>query len=153
VLCSVELIIKFLQERLNQASKEVQSNFMTAVVPFCRYICSEYPLLVPSPLLVSMIANTEEIPSFEQMKEILTEICAMKPRPFFHKILMHGELTADELKSKIDAIDTEAKKFPTIQFIVFFDELNTSSLLGLVLLFIFVLNSPLIHSLDQRNLY
>ncbi|XP_065844233.1 uncharacterized protein [Oscarella lobularis] len=51
--------------------------------------------------------------------------------PLFHKLLIHPGLTVNDVMNFLKPIVAKAEQLPQIEFIIFFDEVNTASCLGL----------------------
>ena len=62
------------------------------------------------------------------LKEYLTHSCA---KSVFYRMLIHPGITEEDIKRFISPIAILAEKWKYIQLVVFFDEVNTSSCLGL----------------------
>jgi len=138
-------------EGLEEENEEWKEHMNTAL-EWARTICKEYPLLQQSDFIQDVMKNgfNEEALSIKQLENFLLEVSQLRPQCFFHKILMHSELSgtllyfisiisyflANDLRRKIKKINKEtlnlSKKFKKLIVIVFIDELNTSSVLGLV---------------------
>lgn len=83
-----------------------------------------------SPMPPNLVDHTEK----ECTKELLNWFTASYLEPTFFDINIHGSLTSDDLKLKIDEVRQTARKLSPlgVKIIVFLDEINTSSVLGLL---------------------
>jgi len=130
------VIIEHIQKYIGVIEEEKQQKIIAEVVELARSILNEFPLLVPSQIISALLDEDAEKPEADKIGDILRDISKMQPRAFFHKILMHSELSAQDFRSQILDIDKQtrdiAEKMPDLRVIVFIDELNTSSILGMV---------------------
>jgi hypothetical protein len=70
--------------------------------------------------------------TIEESIEIFNEfISHSQIKPVFYRLLLHPGITEEQIEKFLLPISQLAKEIPNIEFVVFFDEFNTSSCLGL----------------------
>jgi len=62
--------------------------------------------------------------------QLLNNFLSLKPEEYFFRIMVHAALTLEDIKKKLYPIKELAKRNENYIFTVFFDEVNTSSCLG-----------------------
>jgi hypothetical protein len=98
------------------------------------YITTElanYPLIKASTRLKTLLQELHS-PTVDISIEIFKEyIISSEIKPLFYRLLLHPGVTEDELVQFMSPISQLARELPHIELVVFFDEVNTSSCLGL----------------------
>ena len=118
----------------------------TAVLACARALLAKPLLSVTEkqPRLLAMRAAPPNAPplavdSIEMLMEIASEICSLSRIQVFTSLLMHQHYSVVQLRAEIARVQQLAKAHPSVQFVVFIDEVNTAPALG-------VLNSVFVDS-------
>ncbi|CAF3847759.1 unnamed protein product, partial [Rotaria sp. Silwood1] len=91
----------------------------------------KYPLIGTSSRLTDLLQEVNS-PSAETSIAIFKEYlfnCQIKP--LFYRLLLHPGVTEEQLVEFMSPISQLARELPDIEIVVFFDEVNTASCLGL----------------------
>jgi hypothetical protein len=97
--------------------------------------------------ITTELANYPLIEASTRLKTLLQELCSPKVdisieifkeylfssqiKPLFYRLLLHPGITEEQLVQFMSPISQLARELPQIEIVVFFDEVNTSSCLGL----------------------
>lgn len=89
------------------------------------------PLIIPSSRL-KILLDTSQIPTRKLSIEMFDEfILHSQIEPLFYRLLIHPGITEEQIEKFLSPIAELARQMPSIELVVFFDEVNTSSCLGL----------------------
>ena len=118
-------ILKFLEPSTQYSTEEASHAICDLIHEACE---SRSPLFEPIP---SHLATMMEA---ETTQELITWFADSKLEQTFFDINIHGSLTADDLKKKVDEARRVAQKLSSmdVKVVIFLDEINTSSQLGLL---------------------
>jgi Cdc6-like AAA superfamily ATPase len=98
------------------------------------YITTEianYPLIEASSRLKHLLQETLS-PTADMSIEIFKEyLFRSQIKPLFYRLLIHPGITEEQLVEFMSPISQLARELPHIEIVIFFDEVNTSSCLGL----------------------
>ncbi len=90
-----------------------------------------FPLIEASFPLKKLLEETSS-PSVQTCLQIFNEyLFFTKTKPLFYRLLLHPGVTEKQLEQFLLPISQLAHQLPDIELVVFFDEINTSSCLGL----------------------
>lgn len=99
-----------------------------------RYVTSsltKFPLIEASFRLKTLLAE-KSIPGVQTCIKIFNEyVSSTQMKPLFYRLLLHPGVTEEQLEEFLSPIAQLARQLPKIELVVFFDEINTSSCLGL----------------------
>lgn len=91
----------------------------------------KFPLVEASLLLKDMLAETR-LPSVQWCIKIFNEyLFFTQIKPLFYRLLLHPGVTEEQLEQFLFPVAQLARQLPSVELVVFFDEINTSSCLGL----------------------
>ncbi|CAF0904066.1 unnamed protein product [Adineta ricciae] len=89
------------------------------------------PLILASPRLSDLLKIIQN-PTVKLAIEIFDEfLLRSQTRPLFYRLLLHPGVTEKQIEDFLAPVAELARQVPTIELVVFFDEVNTSSCLGL----------------------
>jgi hypothetical protein len=108
-------------------SRKITKQLSTALYDFVIARLTTSPLIDPSPRLLKLIEESSEA-SIEMFDEF---IVYSRIKPLFYRLLLHPGVTEEQIEHFMSPISQLAEQIPDIEFVVFFDEFNTSSCLGL----------------------
>jgi hypothetical protein len=92
---------------------------------------SAFPLIEISALLKKLIEETSS-PSVQTCIKMFNEhLFFTQTKSLFYRLLLHPGVTEEQLEQFLLPISQLAKQLPDVELVVFFDEINTSSCLGL----------------------
>ena len=98
------------------------------------YVTSQllsFPMAEPSFHLKTLLNNSRS-PTVQTAIEIFNEyVVHTEIKPLFYRLLLHPGVTEEQLEQFMSPICQLARELPDIELVVFFDEVNTSSCLGL----------------------
>ncbi|CAF4763960.1 unnamed protein product, partial [Rotaria sp. Silwood2] len=117
-------------------------------------VATEYPLISTTILIQKLhyyvtneLAKYPLIEINSRLKSLLQEICSSTAemsieifkeylfhsqiKPLFYRLLLHPGITEEQLVEFMSPISQLARKLPQIEVVIFFDEVNTASCLGL----------------------
>jgi hypothetical protein len=138
---SISFLIDAIKNITEHMDENAVSDFGKNLAIFAREsIYEKYPLLERTPhvdrIIESLGDAQADLITLNQISQFVTDTIKAKPRGLFHKILMHGDITATIFKQRINDIVQRTvdltKIHPNFSTVVFIDELNTSSILGIV---------------------
>jgi hypothetical protein len=90
-----------------------------------------FPLIEASHPLKKLLEETSS-PSVQTCIQIFNEYLSFtQTKPLFYRLLLHPGVTEEQLEQFLLPISQLARQLPDIELVVFFDEINTSSCLGL----------------------
>jgi hypothetical protein len=119
---------------LTASSENVMNTTPTLIETLHDYITTElakYPLIEGSfrlkQLLQETCSRTADM-SIEIFKEYLFH---SQIKPLFYRLLLHPGITEEQLVEFMFPISQLARELPNVEIVVFFDEVNTSTCLGL----------------------
>ncbi|CAF0924968.1 unnamed protein product [Rotaria sordida] len=125
--CMWKTIITILHENDSKIAEKVLvelHNFVTS------HLIS-YPLIEASSQLLKLLEEST-VPTVEKSIEIFNEfISHTLIKPLFYRLLLHPGVTEEQIKDFMFPICQLAEQMPNIELVVFFDEVNTASCLGL----------------------
>eukprot|EP00029_Vermamoeba_vermiformis_P012995 TRINITY_DN7932_c0_g1_i1.p1 TRINITY_DN7932_c0_g1~~TRINITY_DN7932_c0_g1_i1.p1 ORF type:complete len:2355 (-),score=202.05 TRINITY_DN7932_c0_g1_i1:1135-8112(-) len=105
------------------------------LLQFIKNMLAEFPLLeFPSAGTIKRSANFE-LRDLNELFQLLEELMTAKITQLFHKITMHAGMTSELLRMKINELKAVSKKIdkcPNVRLVVFIDEFNTTSIMGMV---------------------
>lgn len=90
----------------------------------------DYPLIDAS-LRLTTLLQTTNTSNVNISIEIFKEYLFSKTKSFFYRLLLHPGITEERIIEFMSPISQLARHVPQIELVVFFDEVNTSSCLGL----------------------
>ncbi|CAF1578446.1 unnamed protein product [Rotaria magnacalcarata] len=119
---------------LTVADKRDKSLSKKLIVAFHEFLTSQLidlPLIEASWQLQKLLEGTR-LPTIEKSVEIFVEFLVhTRVKPVFYRLLLHPDITEEKIVEFISPIRQLAIRVPKIELVVFFDEVNTSSCLGL----------------------
>ena len=114
-----------LKNHLNDETKRIALDSLLKQVNSWIYA---YPLLRPSERAKALAASTTI--SCEESEELIAEFISSPLEDLFYKKLVHPDITKQQLKDFMQKPISLACDCPEQEVVVFFDEVNTSSCLG-----------------------
>jgi energy-coupling factor transporter ATP-binding protein EcfA2 len=110
------------------------------IVRFVQDIIAKCNLVIQSELvervLKALPQDEAQSPFSDEAEagQFFEDFCKSKFRSLFHRILMHQNITAADLRHKVDAIIASTKPFAVkdANFVVFIDECTSTQVMGLV---------------------
>ncbi|CAF4628142.1 unnamed protein product, partial [Rotaria sp. Silwood2] len=115
----------------NDKGMEITKNFIQALHNYVTTQLGKYPLMEPSIKLRQLLQQTDS-PTIDSSIEIFKEyITRYEIKPLFYRLLLHPGITEEQIAEFMFQICQLARELPTVDLIAFFDEVNTSSCLGL----------------------
>jgi Cdc6-like AAA superfamily ATPase len=128
-------ILRFIWKTILTVSSQNATNVTQKLIQqFYEYITSNlrlFPLIETSFRLKELLKKTSS-PSEETAIEIFNEyLFFTQTKPLFYRLLLHPGITEKQLEQFLLPISQFASQLPNIELVVFFDEINTSSCLGL----------------------
>ncbi|CAM4874703.1 unnamed protein product [Rotaria socialis] len=107
------------------------ANLIESLHDFVTNELVSYPLIGSSTRLKELLQQVES-PSTESSIEIFKEyLFNSQIKPLFYRLLLHPGITEEQLVDFMAPISQLARELPEIEIVVFFDEVNTASCLGL----------------------
>ncbi|CAF2108222.1 unnamed protein product [Rotaria magnacalcarata] len=116
---------------LHENEKNLAKKTLIEVHQFVTSHLIDYPLSEASPRLLKLLEESNPL-TVEASIEIFNEfISHTRVKPLFYRLLLHPGVTEEQIKDFMFPISQLAEQMPKIELVVFFDEVNTSSCLGL----------------------
>ncbi|CAF1460251.1 unnamed protein product, partial [Rotaria sordida] len=119
---------------LDVSSENPMASTTTLIQKLHDYIINElanYPLIESSSRLKSLLQEISS-PTIEISIEIFKEyLFHSQIKPLFYRLLLHPGITEEQLIEFMSPICQLARELSQIEIVIFFDELNTASCLGL----------------------
>ncbi|CAF2053256.1 unnamed protein product, partial [Rotaria magnacalcarata] len=92
---------------------------------------TSYPLAEASFQLQTLLTDSHS-PTVQKSIEIFYEyLMHTQTKPLFYRLLLHPGVTEEQLENFLSPIRQLARELSHVEFVVFFDEVNTASCLGL----------------------
>jgi len=124
-------IWKIILTTSNRVSRSTTMKLCGVLHEFVILQLTNSPLTDASPRL-SKLLELEVIPTVNMAIEVFDEFIEnTKIKPLFYRLLIHPGVTEEQIKEFMTPICQLARQIPSLEFVVFFDEVNTSSCLGL----------------------
>ncbi|CAF4226091.1 unnamed protein product [Rotaria sp. Silwood2] len=129
-------ILRYIWETLIiTASRENADNVVKKLfVALHKFVTShliKFPLIEVSYQLQKLL-ETPHLPTVAISIEIFKEfVVHTRTKPLFYRLLLHPGITEEQIEKFMLPISQLAEQIPNIELVVFFDEVNTSSCLGL----------------------
>jgi hypothetical protein len=115
----------------NQTTMALTTDFIQNMHTYVSSQLSYYPLMDASQRLKDLLAETIS-PSSQMSVELFKEyLYNTQIKPLFYRLLLHPGVSEEQLVEFMFPISQLARELPQIEIVVFFDELNTASCLGL----------------------
>ncbi|CAF3718863.1 unnamed protein product [Rotaria socialis] len=125
--CIWKTIITILHENEQNLAKKT----LIEVHQFVTSHLIDYPLIEASPQLLKLLEESNPL-TVESSIDVFNEfISHTRVKPLFYRLLLHPGVTEEQIKDFMFPISQLAEQMPDIELVVFFDEVNTSSCLGL----------------------
>ena len=114
-----------------QNENNLTKRLLTDLHEFIVQQLTKLPLAKASHQLGTLL-STWKVPTSEKSIEILNEFLNYTEiKPLFYRLLLHPGVTEEQIEGFISPICRLAREVPDVELVVFFDEVNTSSCLGL----------------------
>ena len=114
-----------------QEDKPMTKALKTTLHDFVTLQLVNLPLVEASGQLLKLLEDNK-MPSVQKSIEIFDEfLIHTRVKPVFYRLLLHPGITEEKIQEFMSPICELASRLPTIELLVFFDEVNTSSCLGL----------------------
>lgn len=114
-----------------QATPTTAAAFIQMMHNFISTELINYPLIDASQSLINLLQDTDS-PSADVSIEIFREyLFQSKTKPMFYRLLIHPGITEEQLIEFMNPIAQLARDLSYAEIVIFFDEVNTSSCLGL----------------------
>ena len=115
----------------DESDEDVTNTLIVALYHFVTSQLIDLPLVEASSQLQKLLEDNK-MPSVQKSIEIYDEfLIHTRVRPVFYRLLLHPGITEEKIQEFMSPICELASRLPTIELLVFFDEVNTSSCLGL----------------------
>ena len=112
-------------------SRTILKKLRSALHNFVILQLTTSPLTKASPRLITLL-EPEYIAISVTIIEIFNEFLVYTQiKPLFYRLLLHPGVTEEQIEAFILPVCDLARQLPTLELVVFFDEVNTSSCLGL----------------------
>ena len=109
----------------------IANRLITSLHQFVTTCIADLPLIEPSGQLVKLL-QSEGVSTVETSTEIFNEFLVhTRIKPVFYRLLLHPGVTEKGIADFLYPLCQLAQQVSTIELVVFFDEVNTSSCLGL----------------------
>jgi hypothetical protein len=119
---------------MNISSENAMNIAQKLILALHEYVTAQvlnFPLIEASFQLQTLL-NDSRSPTVQTSIEILNEyLVHTQIKPLFYRLLLHPGVTEEQLEHFMSPICQLARELPDIELVVFFDEVNTSSCLGL----------------------
>ena len=119
---------------LNTSIEHAMNTTATLIQALHDYITTElanYPLIEASHRLTTLLQEVIS-PTVDMSIEIFEEYLFSSPtRSLYYRLLLHPGITEERIIQFMSPISQLARELPQVELVVFFDEVNTSSCLGL----------------------
>ncbi|CAF1310983.1 unnamed protein product, partial [Rotaria sp. Silwood1] len=127
----LKIIWKTILTVADKRDKSLSKKLIEALHKFVMSQLTDLPLLEASWQLQKSLEETHP-PTVEKSIEIFVEFLVhTQVKPVFYRLLLHPGITEEEIVEFMSPIHQLAVRVPKIELVVFFDEVNTSSCLGL----------------------
>ncbi len=125
--CIWETIITISDKNANDVAKKL----IVALHDFVTLQLIDLPLIEAS-FQLKQLLEEPDLPTVKIAIEIFNEFLVYtRTKPLFYRLLLHPGVTEEQIEHFMAPISQLAEQIPRIEFVVFFDEVNTSSCLGL----------------------
>ena len=116
-----------------RSSDAITNKLVNALHYFITTRFTASPLINPSVQLTELLDQfaTEEIDINTSIKMFNEFVTQSQIKPLFYRLLLHPGVTEEQIENFLSPISCLAEEIPQIEFVVFFDEVNTSSCLSL----------------------
>jgi hypothetical protein len=115
----------------DQNANNVAKKLFIALHSFVKSQLNSLPLIEASHQLKKLLEESQT-PTAEMSIEIFKEFLVYtRIKPLFYRLLLHPGVTEEQIENFMLPICQLAEQVPDIELVVFFDEVNTSSCLGL----------------------
>lgn len=127
----LEYIWKLLMILSSENALNITEKLSNALYEYITEQLIHYPLIEASFQLQKLLEKTSS-PTIERTIEIFNEyLTHSQIKSLFYRLLLHPGVTEDQLEQFLLPICQLARELPSIELVLFFDEVNTSSCLGL----------------------
>jgi hypothetical protein len=128
-------VLRYLWKTIMIISSENAMNItQKLILALHEYVTTQllnYPMTEASHHLQTLLNNSRS-PTAQTSIEIFNEyLVHTQVKPLFYRLLLHPGVTEEQLQHFMSPICQLARELPDIELVVFFDEVNTSSYLGL----------------------
>ena len=114
-----------------QSSDSITQKLIKELYHYVKSYLIKFPLVEASLQLKNMLAETS-LPSVQSCIKIFNEyLFFTQIKPLFYRLLLHPGVTEEQLEQFLSPVAQLARQLPNVELVVFFDEINTSSCLGL----------------------
>ena len=115
----------------NDKHLENTTEFITKLHDYVTEQLVAFPLIEPSQKLIDLHKKTES-PTIQVSIDLFEEyLNRYQIKPLFYRLLLHPGISEEQIAEFMHPIIQLARELPTVELVVFFDEVNTSSCLGL----------------------
>ena len=116
---------------VDESDEDITKTLIVALHHFVTTQLIDLPLVEASGQLQKLLEDNK-MPSVQKSIEIFDEfLLHTRVKPVFYRLLLHPGITEENVQEFMSPICELASRLPTIELLVFFDEVNTSSCLGL----------------------
>ncbi|CAF3701639.1 unnamed protein product [Rotaria sp. Silwood1] len=128
-------ILQYIWKTIITISSENQRNITKKLIlELYNYITSQLsalPLIEASHLLKNLLNKSHSSSIHTSIRMFNEYLCYTQVKPVFYRLLLHPGVTEEQLEEFMSPIVQLARALHSIELVVFFDEINTSSCLGL----------------------
>ncbi|CAF1222260.1 unnamed protein product [Adineta steineri] len=115
----------------NDYARNITKKLINALHNFVTLQLIDSPLTDISLRLKNLLEDSH-VPTVEKSIEIFNEfVVNTRIKPLFYRLLLHPGITEEQIEEFMSPISQLAQQLPKFELVVFFDEVNTSSCLGL----------------------
>ena len=115
----------------HQNSDSITQKLIKELYRYVRSCLTTFPLIEPSSRLEDLLAETS-LPSVQTCVKIFNQyLFSTRMKSLFYRLLLHPGVTEEQLEQFLAPVAKLARQLPNVELVVFFDEINTSSCLGL----------------------
>ncbi|CAF4504199.1 unnamed protein product [Rotaria sp. Silwood2] len=115
----------------NENDDKIVEKLVVALHKFVTSHLIDFPLIEIS-IQLQKLLNKLYLPTVEESIEIFNEFINHTCfKPLFYRLLLHPGVTEKQIEDFMFPISQLAEQIPNIELVIFFDEVNTSSCLGL----------------------
>ncbi|UJR29383.1 hypothetical protein I4U23_010595 [Adineta vaga] len=115
----------------SENAMNIAQNLMNELLEYVTYQLTNFPLIETGFRLRTLLEDTRSL-TVQKSIEIFNEyVIYSQIKPLFYRLLLHPGITEDELEQFMFPICQLARELSHIELVVFFDEVNTASCLGL----------------------
>ena len=128
---TLQYIWKMIMTISNENSMEITQKL---ILELHNYVTSQlsYLPLVEASFQLQNLLNVSRSSTFETAIQMFNEYLShTRIKPLFYRLLLHPGVTEEQLEQFMNPISQLARELPNIELVVFFDEVNTASCLGL----------------------